>query len=771
MRLSRWMLCAFVLGSLASSVIFTVEPLKAQGLLLIDEERRPIPLPRPIITPDRESENYWIKTLGVHAKITDQVAETQVTQSFFNPGSRVLDASFIFPLPDDAAIQELTLLVDGKEFQGNILPKEEARRIYESYVRRSKDPALLEWMGSGMFQTRVFPIPPGATRTVTMKYSQVLRKYDRMTDYLVPLATAKYTTRPIEQLDFQITIESKENLKTIYSPAFPIEISRTGEHLASVKVHQEQTIPSSDFRLLFDTSGQSISASLLSHWPTDDTEGYFMLLASPEFKQATQEALPKDMVFVVDRSGSMTGKKIDQVKESLRFVINQLNVGDRFNIVSYSSDIDTFKPELLALDPTVREQALGYVEGLYAGGSTHISGALETAFGLLAGSDRPQYIVFLTDGLPTAGVTQEAKIVEMTRKANQSRARLLSLGVGYDVNSRLLDRLTHQNRGQTEYVRPEESIETYISRLYSRIASPVLTDIKIEFLNRQRDVAEGALVNRVYPSDLPDLFQREQLVVAGRYKAAGEVVVRIRGNVGAEEKIFDFPLSLSAAGTMHTHPFVERIWASRRIGEIIDELDLNGNNPELVEELVKLSTRYGILTPYTSFLADDQSPEGVAFQNQVEQAGQQIRRLEEVDGISGVSQRQSKADFKRAGGTTPNAPGAGGLARPSLAIQSQAAFGGAVYRDIDEDRAVVSNQVLTVGPTTLYQRGVYWVANNVGGIDLNHLPEHMKRIERFSDAYFDLASKNTREENVVLSRVADEGKLLIQLRGQLYLIE
>ena len=198
-------------------------------------------------------------------------------------------------------------------------------------------------------------------------------------------------------------------------------------------------------------------------------------------------------------------------------------------------------------------------------------------------------------------------------------------------------------------------------------------------------------------------------------------------------------------------------------------------NEELIEELVKLSTRYGILTPYTSFLADDQPSQGLAFQEQVEQAGKQIKRLEEVNGVSGVSQRQSKADFKQAGNAPANLPanaaGERGAMGPSLATQSKAAFGGAVYRDIDEDRAVVSNQVLTVGKTTLYRRGAYWVANNVGEIDLAELPDEVQRVERYSDEYFQLASANTREENAVLSRVTDEGKLLIRLRSQLYLIE
>ena len=261
---------------------------------------------------------------------------------------------------------------------------------------------------------------------------------------------------------------------------------------------------------------------------------------------------------------------------------------------------------------------------------------MEAAFDLLQQSDRPQYVVFLTDGLPTAGVTQEAKIVEQTRETNQSRARLLSLGVGYDVNSRLLDRLTRANRGQSEYVRPDENIESYIGRLYGRIASPVLTDVSIEFLKTEDRLITANLVNRLYPRELPDLFQGEQLVVAGRYTQAGAVTVRIQGKVNTEAASFEFPLNLQEPSVAQNHQFVERIWASRRIGEIIDEMDLNGPNRELIEELVMLSTRHGILTPYTSFLADDQADQGIAISDQLEQAERRVERLAEVDGISGV---------------------------------------------------------------------------------------------------------------------------------------
>ncbi|MFP6576820.1 MAG: VIT domain-containing protein, partial [Pirellulaceae bacterium] len=214
----------------------------------------PHPLPRPIPRPVPTS--YKIQELAVNVNLVDQIAKVQVSQSFVNTGSRAMEVCFVFPLPYDGAVDRLTFLVDGKEYDAKLLDAKEARRIYEGYIRRNQDPALLEWMGTGMFKTSVFPVPAGAKRTVTLRYSQVCRKLDGLTEFLFPLSTAKYTSHPVENLRFAINIQSRVAIKNVYSPTHSVEIKRPNDEHAVIQLHQKNRIPNSDFRLFFDVGGQ-----------------------------------------------------------------------------------------------------------------------------------------------------------------------------------------------------------------------------------------------------------------------------------------------------------------------------------------------------------------------------------------------------------------------------------------------------------------------------------------------------------------------------------
>ncbi|MFH1265633.1 MAG: VIT domain-containing protein, partial [Planctomycetota bacterium] len=507
-----------------------------QGLLVVVDPAQQVRLPRPIIiwppphpphppfprpVPPPPPTSYKIQELEVHARLIDQVAQVQVSQSFVNTGSRQLEVSFIFPLPYDGAVDEMTLLVDGKEHPAKLMGAEEARRLYEDIVRKNKDPALLEWIGTGLFKTSVFPVPAGAKRTVSLRYSQLLRMQEGLTDFLFPLSTAKYTSHAVEKVHVRATIESREEIKNVYSPTHSVEIKRPDDRHATIEYTSENEVPSSDFRLFYDVGAGKVSTRVLSYRPDKKEDGYFLLLTSPKIKAPDEKPPKKTVVFAVDRSGSMSGGKIEQARGALKFVLNNLSEGDLFNIVAYDSQVESFRPELEKFDDDTRKAALGFIEGIYAGGSTNIDGALAAALGQLQDSDRPSYVLFLTDGLPTAGVTNEMEIVDNAKQANQVRARIFSFGVGYDVNSRLLDKLVRANFGQSEYVRPDEDIEDRVSRLYRRIQSPVMTDVGLEFTLDEVKTEEGKPVNRVYPKGSFDLFAGEQLVVVGRYKKPG----------------------------------------------------------------------------------------------------------------------------------------------------------------------------------------------------------------------------------------------------------
>ena len=306
----------------------------AQGLII--DHRPHVPISR----------SYEVRQVSVNAQIRDQVAEVRVSHTLHNPGSFVLEAEYFFPLPDDGAVQDLVLMVDGKEITGRVLPKDEARRIYEGIVRSKRDPALMEYMGNGLYRTSVFPIPPGADRTVTMRYTRLCRRDRDVVEFSYPLGTQKFTAKPIERFELSIQISSRDPIKSIYSPSHAMTVERRSDHEASAKLELRDLVPDSDLRLLYTLAPGAVGATVLSYRPSDSEDGYFLLLASPEVRPADTKPQPKTVIFVLDRSGSMSGKKIEQAKKSLQFVLDNLSDSDLFNIVVYDDRVESFKPEL-----------------------------------------------------------------------------------------------------------------------------------------------------------------------------------------------------------------------------------------------------------------------------------------------------------------------------------------------------------------------------------------------------------------------------------------
>ncbi len=722
--MSRIMICFMALAIIAMPAIAS-----AQGILVVTDPDQQIRLPRPIIILPpgpwppphpvpmlRPSPpvSYKIKELDVNARLVDQVAQVQVSQTFVNSGSLPMEVAFVFPLPYDGAVEQMTLMIDGKEYPAKLLDAAEARRMYEEIVRKNRDPALLEWMGTGMFKTSVFPVPAGASRTVSLRYSQLCRKQEGLTDFLFPLSTAKYTSEAVEKVDIRMTIESQEEIKNVYSPSHAVEIKRPDQQHATIVYSSKNEVPSSDFRLFYDVGKEKIAARVLSYRPEKEKEGFFLLLASPEIKidvggkGESDKPLGKTVIFVIDRSGSMSGKKIEQVQAALKYVLNNLHEGDLFNVIAYDDRIESFRPELQRFDEETRKAAQGFVAGLYAGGSTNIDAALKTALGQIQDAKRPSYIVFLTDGLPTAGEMNEMKIVENSRQENKYHARIFAFGVGYDVNSRLLDKIVRENFGQSEFVRPNEDIEDRVSRLYNRLESPVMTGVKIQFVFDELKTEEGSPVNRVYPKDEMDLFAGEQLVLVGRYKKPGAAKVIVQGMIGQKEQKFDFPASLADKSGDESFAFIEKLWAVRRVGEILDELDLKGKNDELVKELVELATRHGILTPYTSFMANENvNLHDVA--GNVNWATRRLGALDESKGSTGFAQRKMKSSLQYAAQAPASASGRtlGSPPQELDSLSTMPAFqggGGAYGGDVRKELADVAQNIHYVGNRTFYQR-------------------------------------------------------------------
>jgi Ca-activated chloride channel family protein len=555
----------------------------ADGVVIVD--------PPPGVPPT-EAPNLVVEYHRVSVDITDQVATTEIDQVFLNDTQYDLEGIYIFPLPEEAAISEFAMYVDGERWEGEILPREEARQIYEDIVRRSLDPALLEYIGRDTFKASIFPIEPGDDRRVELAYTQVLENDGGLVKYVYPLDTERFSARPLEEVVISVRVHSAQPIRAIYSPSHDVAIDRIDEHTINVSFEAYDVLPDRDFELYYTVSDDDFGLNLLSYRESGE-DGFFLLLVAPKVEVDEQEVVAKDVILVLDTSGSMEGEKIDQAKEALEFILEHLNQEDRFNIVAFSTGVRVYEREP---EPATRaDEAWRFIDDLRAVGGTNIDLALAEALAMADG-ERPQIIIFLTDGLATEGVTDTDRIIANVDRQVSENVRVFTFGVGNDVNTFLLDTIAQDNRGASSYVRPHESIEEEVSSFYAKISMPLLADVELDFGDLR--------VEDTYPYPLPDLFAGTQLVVVGRYREGGRTDVVLSGQVNGEDQRFVYEnLRFSDKGG---EEFIPRLWATRKIGYLLNEIRLHGEGRELVDEIVDLSVRYGIMTPYTSFLVEEE---------------------------------------------------------------------------------------------------------------------------------------------------------------------
>lgn len=584
-RIVFWVILVILLANYA--------PLHAQVIDPVPPMPEPIPLP-PFDMP-MPSNQIVIARHAVDAVIEGQVAQVQVTQVLRNRSGRMAEGVYIFPLPADAAVSDFQMTVDGEVLEGKLLDRNEARRIYEQIVRSQRDPALLEYLNRGLFQTSIFPIPPGESRTVNLTYTHLVARSDGLYHFNYPLRMP-HLGATAQEIDVRIEVRKLPGLRTIYSPNYPITVERVADDQAAITYSAPADKPVSDFDLYFGADRQPVGLDLLSYKPAGE-DGYFVLLAAPSVEAGADEIVARDMVVVLDVSGSMQGKKIEQAKDAVRYVVQQLNPEDRFNLIAFSTGVSLWKNRLQTVNDQSAKSALRWIGDLRATGSTDINRALLEALAQLDDGEatRPATILFLTDGQPTQG---EMNIDVILRNARNNMPiertlRLFAFGVGYDVNTDLLDTLAADLRGASQYVKPDELIDEAVSAFYAQVSTPVLSDIAIDF-------GDEIAIADLYPYPLPDLFAGRQLVAVGRYDQGGKVEVTLSGQVNGKERTYIYPdRTLAEHGG---EPFVARLWATRKIGHLLAQIRRSGPDPELVQAVTELSLRYGIVTPYTSYL-------------------------------------------------------------------------------------------------------------------------------------------------------------------------
>jgi Ca-activated chloride channel family protein len=598
-HVSRLSFVAFTILALLATPL----PTLADGIIIIDpppclpEQPCPPPpcLPPEICPPFPIADQLEIKYHRVTVTIENQVAVTKVDQLFYNPNDWRAEGMYIFPVPKDALVNNFAMWVDGEKIEAKILDADEAKRIYTEIVAKRRDPALLEYLGQGAVQASIFPIPPDGERRIQLEYSEVLAADNGLIRYLYPLNTEKFSARPLDSVSISVTVKSADAIRAVYSPTHKIALDRPDRFNFTASYEENEVTPDQDFELFYSVSPSDIGLNLLTYRdpsassgqaPTRD--GFFVLLAAPGIDVET-DVIAKDVILVLDQSGSMDGSKIEQAKSALTYVLEHLNDDDRFNIIAFSTGSQQFAN---GLQPASRAGAAAdWVGGIRAEGGTNIERALLEAMDV-ADRERPTILIFLTDGLPTEGVTDSNQILRDVNNAAPGNVRLFTFGVGDDVDTILLDSLADDNHGASAYVRPGERLDEAVSAFYAKVQAPVLADLKIDFGN--------VLVSDMYPDPLPDLFDGSQLVLVGRYRDGGNTTITLSGTVNGEARSFEYgDQRFREAGG---DDFIPRLWATRKIGYLLNQIRLKGENEEWVEAIVNLSVRYGIVTPYTSYL-------------------------------------------------------------------------------------------------------------------------------------------------------------------------
>jgi Ca-activated chloride channel family protein len=566
---------------------------------------------------DERHDVIRLETL-VDVRVVGRVAHVEVTESFRNRGHRVAEGDYLFPLPGEAAFSGFSLFQGDLELRGEVLDADEARRVYEAIVQRRKDPALIELAGTGLLRARVFPIEPGDTRKVTLRFTQVLgRAGDALQFRYAPATGGAREIGPPEPRPFHglatpergrasedapngplfrlaLVADEGERFLDPFSPTHALRHRRQRGRLL-VDLEGEAR---GQLSLFLPLAGRGLGLSLATHRPPGE-DGWFMLTLTPP--AGGEVAEPRDLTVVLDVSGSMSGEKMEQARSAVLGLLETLSPRDRFRLIAFSSRVRAESEGWRPAGPADLSEASAWVEALQADGGTDIGGALDEALAAESPAGRLPLVVFLTDGLPTVGERDGRRIADRVESA-RGRTRIFAFGVGYDVDTRLLDELSAAARGTTTYVEPGENVARALELLAARVRHPVLTDLALE--------RTSLGLGEIYPVTLPDVFAGEELVLFGRYTGEAEAApLRVSGRRGGET--VSFGLEASFPRRDDGDDYIPRLWASRKIGHLSRQVRLEGATPALVEEIRRTALRYGLPSEYTSYLVLE--PEAVAM--------------------------------------------------------------------------------------------------------------------------------------------------------------
>ena len=668
----------------------------------------------------------------IHVQIADQAAKTKVEQVFHNDYDRQLEGHYLFPVPKGAQVTDFVLYINGKPQHAEVLERDKARQIYEDIVSRMKDPGLLEYIDQELFRVRIFPIPAHGDQKVEIEYAQMLKMDHGAAEYVFPLDISKTSQPQPTQIKFDFTMESSIPIKTIYSPTHKLKIDSKSDKKVAGALEIAPDATDRDITLVYTVSEKEIGLSVVPFRPNPSEPGYFAIFISPQIQMQEKEIQPKAVTFVIDTSGSMSGEKIEQAKKSLIYCLNSLRPQDSFNIIRFSSDVENLQSDLKPVTPDAIASAVSWVKTLQARGGTDIDGALQEALKATAPRNSTHTIVFLTDGMPTIGETQPGNILRNLEQRNSSQLRVFTFGLGFDVNAKLIDQIAEQTRATSQYVRPDEDIEVAVSAFFDKVASPVLTNLDLKI--------NGVKVKDLFPRQMPDLFLGSQLIVFGRYEEPSSATVLLTGDLAGKKQTFEY--SANFPKQANDYAFIEPLWAHRKVGYLLEQIRENGEQKEVVDEVIQLAKKYSIATPYTSLLVTEDEPMPAMSAAAPDVMRQRMPRSERQfgaqkampEGMAAPSEMPSLAGSP-SGGSVPMAARAAGSADFS-ASSGKVAVEESIRMQEYKQKSTVSGAKDTaskrVGNRTFTRIGDLWSDQSIEKRDT------VLEVKSFSPAYFEV---------------------------------
>ena len=565
-----------------------------------------------------------LKHTDVKAEISGFISRVVVTQQFENPFPEKIEAVYTFPLPQNAAVDDMTMIVGERTIRGKILPREEAQAVYKAARSAGQVASLLDQERPNIFTQSVANIRPGEQVKITISYVETLNYVNGAYEFMFPMVVGpRYVPGEAKQesqgkgfapdtdqvpdasritpkaaaagersghdISLQVALDAGLIIDKIDSKTHPTDIQRPDAHSALLRLKDEVTIPNKDFILRYDVAGEAIQDALLTH--RSEKGGYFTLILQPPERVTAEDVTPKELVFVLDTSGSMQGFPIEKAKETMKLALDSLYPADTFNLITFSGDTRILFPEPVPATPANLKKAEALLSGTEGSGGTEMMTAIKAALDPSDDQSHIRIVCFMTDGY----VGNDMEIISEVKK--HQNARVFSFGIGSAVNRFLLDKMAEAGRGEVEYVGLNDDGSAAARRFHERVRSPLLTDIAIEWNNLP--------VADVYPQRIPDLFAAKPLIIKGRFTAAGRGTIRLKGKMAGSDFVRDIPVEFPE--TMASHDVLASLWARARIDDLMGQ-DFSGAQsgtmrPDLKKTITQLGIEYRLMTQFTSFVA------------------------------------------------------------------------------------------------------------------------------------------------------------------------